>query len=237
MRPNNFVRLGARVRALFGAHARRSAAFEEFSYSLCADRASPRGGLDLVALAALQGRERLLAERMLLNAAPEARAIVGLGALATPRAARRLAELFEQERVRAQAALIDDDANWSGALMIATAAALWRIEPREGYARAVIGRLRCARSSGERMDAAVALASMPASEVAEALHEALEDRDALVRHHAARALLKIHGVEVDPRATHCMIYSVMASEAGRREDGRRDIAAALVDRPLMRSAG
>jgi len=231
MGANDFARLGAFVRALFGASRRRSPAFEEFRHGFCAESGSGRR-LDFEALAALQGRERRLAEQMLLNALPNLCAISGLGELATPRAKRRLTALFERECVLAQAACVAGEAHWSGATMIASAAALWRIAPEDRFARAVAGRLRFARAAGERMDAAVALARMPTAEVDQALNEALDDRDALVRHHAARSLLAIHGVEVDARATHCMIYRVMASEAARREEGLRNIATALAERPL-----
>ena len=230
MGANDFIRLGALVRALIGASARRSPAFEEFRHGFCAEGGEGRR-LDLEALAALEGRERRLAEQMLLNALPDACAIAGLGELATRRALRRLTGLFEQQCARAQAAYVAGEP-WSGAVMIAAAAALWRSAPQERFARALIGRLRCALAASERMDAAAALARMPTAEVDEALNEALDDRDALVRHHAARALLAIHGVEVDPRGAHCMIYRVMASESARREEGLRDIAAALAERPL-----
>jgi hypothetical protein len=231
MGANDLFRLAAFVRALFGASGRRSAAFEEFRHGFCVENRLGRR-LDLEALASLQGRERRLAEQMLLNALPDACAIAGLGELATPRARRRLTALFERECVRAQAACVAGEAHWSGVAMIASAAALWRIAPQDRFARAVAGRLRYARSASERMDAAVALARMPTAEVDGALNEALDDRDALVRHHAARSLLAIHGVEVDARAAHCMIYRVMASEAARREEGLRNIATALAEHPL-----
>lgn len=231
MAANDFIKLGAFVRALFGASGRRSPAFEEFRRAFCA-MSGAGGRLDLEALGAFQGRERRLAEQMLLSALPDLSAIAALGELASPRARRRLTALFERECVRAQAACVVGDAHWSGAAMIASAAALWRIDPQERFPRAAVGRLRFARAASERMDAAIALARMPTAEVDEALNEALDDRDALVRHHAARSLLAIHGVEVDPRATHCMIYRVMASEAGRREEGLRDLATALAERPL-----
>lgn len=233
MGANNFVRLGLLVRAVIGAGAWHSPAFAEFRHGFCATGGAGRR-LDLDALAALQGRERRLAEQMLLNALPDVSAIAGLGELAPRRALRRLTALFEQQCARAQAACVAGEAHWSGAVMIATAAALWRIAPQERFARAVAGRLRYARAASERMDAAAALAGMPTAEVDEALNEALDDRDALVRHHAARALLALHGVEVDARATHFMAYRVMACEAARRQEGLRDIATALAERPLRR---
>jgi hypothetical protein len=142
-------------------------------------------------------------------------------------AEERLSRLFERECARARAAYAMRDENWRGDLLISTAAALWRVAPQERCVRVLIGRLRTARARAERMSAAAALAD-------KALNEALDDPDALVRHHAARAVLAIHGVEVDPRAGQNMVYRVMAGEGERRETGRRDIAAAVARNPLPR---
>ncbi len=236
MGANSFGRLGVGIAALFGGRARRSPEFEDFRLSFLGGHAACHDSLDFEALAALGGRERRVAERMLLNALPEARAIAGLGALATGRARRRLAALFEQEIARSRMARLADE-TWSGAVLIETAAALWRIAPHYRYARAVIGRLRDAATWRERTDAAIALARMPTAEVDRALGEALDDDDALVRHYAARAVLEVHGVRVDARAAHSMVYSVMASQAERRATGRHDIAAAIYDLPLRSDAG
>jgi len=135
---------------------------------------------------------------MLIEALPDRRAIVGLGALRSRRAERRLTAIFELECAAAQAARIAGDKDWRATLLISTAQALWRLEPRQRYARALIGTLRCAPKWAERMDAAAALAEMPTLEVEEALAEALDDRDALVRHHAARALLAIMALRPIP---------------------------------------
>jgi hypothetical protein len=224
-------KLGARVAALFGGGA-RSPEFEDFRGSFFGGAAARCDGLDFPALAALRGRERRLAEAMLADALPETRAIAGLGALASRRARRRLAALFEQE----SAAALRCGETWSGAALIAAAAALWRIAPHYRYARAAIGRLRGAPCGRERIEAAIALGRMPTDEADRALEEALDDEDALVRHYAARALLELHGVPVNARAAHGMIYRVMASQAERRAAGRRDLAAAIFDLPLRPDA-
>ena len=130
---------------------------------------------------------------MLINALPDASAIIGLGALRSPRAARRPAAIFELECAQARAARIAGDVNWRCYTLIWTAQALWRIEPQPHLSCEIIGALRHAVMWTERMDAAAALAEMPSAEVEDALTEALDDCDALVRHHAARALLAIMG--------------------------------------------
>ncbi|MDE3175064.1 MAG: hypothetical protein KGM15_03020 [Pseudomonadota bacterium] len=221
------ARLGRLIKALLGGREQRSPAFRQFWFSFYEERDYPRHRLDVEVLVALQGRERDLAERMLINALPDLRAVVGLGELVSIKAAPKLKALFEAECGAAQGARIRDDADWRGARLIATAEALWRIEPCPRYTRALIGRLRHSAAWSERMDAAAALARMAGAEVEAALNDALDDPDALVRHHAARSLLALHGVEVDARAAHRMVYGLMGAQ--RRRDV--DFIAALLDDP------
>jgi hypothetical protein len=202
---------------------RRSPAFEAFRFSFFAEDASAPEPLDLNALRRLSPRERLFAERLLLEALPDRRAIVGLGELGSHRAQARLATLFERERSAAEAA----GAEWRAHDLVAAAKALWLIAPHPTYAHAVIGVLANGRCFGERMDAAAALGDMPTAETEDALNAALEDRDALVRHHAARSLLAMHGLETDARALAPMIARVMAEDPERRTRGRRELAAAM----------
>jgi hypothetical protein len=69
-----------------------------------------------------------------------------------------------------------------------------------------------------------------------ALIKALDDPAALVRHHAARALLAIHSLpdeaDVTKHGPEHMMFRVMSSDAARREGGKRDILAAIAARPL-----
>lgn len=205
MRTNLFIWLWTRL------PGRRSEAFERFRAHIQGDRAEvSEAGPE--ALAAMSARERRAAENMLLRAPADARVIEALGVLATRRAVRRLAATFEREQAP----------GGDGKLLIAAAAALWRLGPHEAYVRVVAARLRCAPGRGERMDAANALAGMAGEEANEALLDALEDCDALVRHFAARALLEIHGVTFDARALRHVLYRA----AERRERGRRAAPAA-----------
>ncbi len=215
---------------LFG-RKRRSPAFDAFRYSFLEDANLECDGVDMASLKTLQNREREMAERMLIEALPDLRAVIGLGVLRSRRAEPRLIELFEFECAAAQAARIAGDRRWRARALIPIAQALWRIAPQPRYARAIAGTLRCAPSWTERMDAGMALAEMPLPEVEDALIEALDDRDALVRHHAARALLTIHGLDFDARAINHMVYRVMAEDPERREGGRRDVIAAADGAP------
>jgi hypothetical protein len=53
------------------------------------------------------------------------------------------------------------------------------------------------------------------------------DREGLVRHHAARGLLALHGLPDDSEDPQHMMYRVMSDDADRREGGKRDILAAI----------
>ena len=70
-----------------------SPAFERFRFSFFEDPDSPRNGLDIKALAALEGEERSRAEDMLLQYLPDTRAVIGLGALGSRRAEPALVQL------------------------------------------------------------------------------------------------------------------------------------------------
>jgi hypothetical protein len=61
-----------------------------------------------------------------------------------------------------------------------------------------------------------------------ALIAALDDCDALVRHHAARGLLASHGMPASAEDKDHMLYRVMAEGEG----GKRDILAAITARPV-----
>src|SRR5258706_2482492 len=75
-----------------------STAFERFRFSFFEDADSPRNGLDLKALAALEGEERSRAEDMLLQYLPDTRGVIGLGALGARRAEAALVRLFEAQQ-------------------------------------------------------------------------------------------------------------------------------------------
>ena len=85
-------------------------------------------------------------------------------------------------------------------------------------------------SSGDeiqRMQATIALASFADPAAAKVLIAALDDEDRLVRHHAARALLALHGVVTANVDSEHMMYRVMASDKARHESGKRDVLDAI----------
>src|SRR6476660_7731269 len=103
-----------------------SAAFERFRFSFFEDPDSPRNGLDLKALAALEGEERSRAEDMLLQYLPDTRGVIGLGALGSRRAEPALVRPFEASE------------GSDSSEQVYLAKALWQIQPNPRWLDAVI---------------------------------------------------------------------------------------------------
>ena len=150
-----------------------SPAFERFRFSFFEDPDSPRNGLDMKALAALEGEERSRAEDMLLQYLPDTRGVIGLGALGSRRAEPALVQLFEAEQ-----------GSDSGA-QIYLAKALWQIRPDPRWLEAVIEVLASADEPMRRLTAAEALYDFRDPAAVAALVKALDDSEGLVRYHAA----------------------------------------------------
>ncbi len=197
-----------------------SPAFERFRFSFFEDPDSPRNGLDMKALAALEGEERRRAEDMLLQYLPDTRGVIGLGALGSRRAEPALVRLFEAEQ-----------GSDSGE-QIYLAKALWQIRPDPRWLDAVIEVLASADEPMRRLTAAEALYHFRDPVTVGALVKALDDPGGLVRHHAARGLLALHGLPDQPKDPQHMMYRVMSDDAERHEGGKRDILAAIAGRPI-----
>lgn len=197
-----------------------SAAFERFQFSFFEDTDSPRNGLDSMALAQLDGEERTRAEEMLIQFLPDARAVIGLGVLRSALAEQPLLQLFEAER------------GSHSSYLIYLASALWQIRPDPRCAAALIDVLDSANNDIWRQDAAYALGDISDPAAVRALMAALDDPEALVRHHAARSLLVIHGLPVESWEPAHMMFRVMSDDPARREVGKQDILAAIAGRPI-----
>ena len=72
------------------------------------------------------------------------------------------------------------------------------------------------------MTAALALLDVDDPCAVPPLLKAIDDPHSLVRHHAARALLAIHGLPADANNPEHMIYRLMSDDPVRRESGKRD---------------
>jgi HEAT repeat protein len=197
-----------------------SSAFERFRFSFFEDPDSPRNGLDMAALAALEGEERSRAEDMLLQYLPDTRGVIGLGALRSRRAEPALVQLFEAGQ------------GSGGSAQIYLAKALWQIRPDPRWLEAVIEVLACADEPVWRQTAAEALHDFRDPAAVSALVNALDDPEGLVRRHAARGLLALHGLSDESNDAQHMMYRVMSTDAERREGGKRDILAAIAGRPI-----
>jgi HEAT repeat protein len=195
-----------------------SAAFERFRFSFFEDPDSPRNGLDLKALAALEGEERSRAEDMLLQYLPDTRGVIGLGALGSRRAEPALVRLFEASE------------GSDSSEQVCLAKALWQIQPNPRWLDAVIEVLASADEPMQRLTAAEALYHFRDPVAVGALAKALGDPERLVRRHAARGLLALCGLPDDSEDPQHMMYRVMSDDAERHEGGKRDILAAIAAR-------
>jgi hypothetical protein len=202
-------------------------AFERFRFSFFEDTDSARQGLDVAALAELEGDDRARAEDMLIEYLPDRRGVIGLGVLRSRRAESELKALFEAEQ-RAQRAYGED---WSPYGLIDLAKALWQIRRDPRWPASVAAVLASSADPIQRETAAQALCDVNEPAVIKALAAALDDPEPLVRYHAARGLLIIHRVlpdmatpAVDP--SH-MTYRVMSQDPARRAGGKRDVLAAV----------
>jgi HEAT repeats len=197
-----------------------SAAFERFRFSFFEDPDSPRNGLDMKALAELEGEERSRAEDVLLQYLPDTRGVIGLGALGSRRAGPALVQLFEASQ------------GSDSSEQVYLAKALWQIQPDPRWLDAVIEVLASADEPMQRLTAAEALHDFGDPVAVGALVKALDDPEGLVRHHAARGLLALHGLPDDSKDPQHMMYRVMSDDAERHEGGKRDILAAIAGRSI-----
>jgi hypothetical protein len=208
-----------------------SAAFERFRFSFFEDEMSARDGLDTLALAELEGEEVTRAEDMLIGFLPDSRGVIGLGILRSRRAEPQLTELFEAEQRAWRAAKAADEEFWPTDGLVYLAKALWRIRPDPRWRDAMIDVLGAAED-WKRQTAVEALCDVCDPVAVQALLKALGDAEPLVRYHAARGLLLIHGLSADSRDPAHMMYRVMSKDTARREGGKRDILAAIDLRPM-----
>jgi hypothetical protein len=198
-----------------------SAEFVRFRSSFFEDADWARQGLDVQALLALGAKERERAEELLLDYLPDVRGVIGLGVLRSPRAEPVLAGMIEME-LGSEPCFV----------LVELAKALWQIRPDARWLDAVAEVLASAGDPWERLHAAEALYAFRDPVAVSALAKALDDPEALVRHHAARALLAIHGLSRLPSDPRHMVYRVASGDAGRREGGKLDIWEAIAGRQI-----
>lgn len=211
-----------------------SPAFERFRFSFFEDADSARDGLDTMVLADLQGDERAQAEDMLIAYLPDSRGVIGLGVLKARRAEPELAQLFEAEQRAWLDAKLASDGFCPSDGLIYLAKALWQIRPDARWLAAMVDVVGSGAEWTQRITAAEALYDVRDPTAVGALIQALDDAEALVRYHAARGLLAIHGLPAESNDREHMIYRVMSDDTGRRESGKRDILAAINGRPVLR---
>lgn len=139
-------------------------------------------GIDPTSVCGLEGAERDQAEDMLVNSMKEGSYWAPMG----------LRELRSEKAVP----IMKDMLAWAnGVLLIEIAIALNVIEETTDHNPYIIHVLQKHPSPYTRLKAAMKLRNFPTPEVIEALFDAINDRDYLVRNHASESLLAIHGLE------------------------------------------
>ena len=140
-------------------------------------------GLDTRLLTALHGDDLAHAEDMLLKALPDHRAVVGLGEIRSQKAADPIRKLLNTN-VSTEAAV-----------------ALVKITGETTGLDAIIKTLKDQHIHwSTRMDAAIALREFRIEKAVNALLDALDDPEKLVRYHAAQSLMILYG-QMDSHAT------------------------------------
>jgi HEAT repeat protein len=208
-----------------------SAAFERFRFSFFEDKNSARDGLAASALAELQGEEATRAEEMLIGFLPDTRAVIGLGILRSRRAEPELTRMFEDEQRAQREAAAAGDEPWQTDQLVYLAKALWQIRPDRRWLGAIV----CVLASGDdwpRQMAVQELRGIRDPAVVPALTGALDDAQPLVRYHAARRLLEMHGLPTETWDPTHMMFLIMSDDTARREGGKQDILAAIDGRPF-----
>ena len=212
-----------------------SAGFERFRFSFFEDKNSARDGLATSALAGLQGEEAARAEAMLIGFLPDTRAVIGLGILRSRRAEPELRRMFEAgQRAQREAETQDKTAGdepWPTDQLVYLAKALWQIGPEPRWLDAILGVL-ASGDDWQREMAVEELRGVSDPVVVPALIGAIDDTEPLVRHHAARRLLEMHGLPTESWDPTHMMFRVMSDDTARREGGKQDILAAIDGRPI-----
>jgi HEAT repeat protein len=113
---------------------------------------------------------------------------------------------------------------WHPSALLYLAHALWRIQPDPRWPQAAIEVLSQAPHWVFRQEAVQALAEANEPAAVQALIKALDDAEPLVRHAAARGLLTLYGLPVDPADPQTMAIRVMSSDAARHDHARQEIS-------------
>jgi HEAT repeat protein len=210
-----------------------SAAFERFRFSFFEDKNSARDGLATSALGGLQGEEAVRAEELLIGFLPDTRGVIGLGILRSRRAEPELTRLFEAEQRAQREAEAAGDEPWPTDQLVYLAKALWQIRPDRRWLDAILGVL-ASGDDWQRQMAVEELRGVSDPVIVPALIGAIDDTEPLVRHHAARRLLEMHGLSTESHDPAHMMFRVMSDDTARREGGKQDVLAVIDERPIER---
>lgn len=201
--------------------------FQRFVESFLGDpAAAAHDGLDLQVLHHLLPEERAQAEAMLLErlTLDDSRAAVGLGELGTQAAIAPLRALLEQAGGLANTV--------AGSFLVDVALALWKLNQEPDALLHIRNVLTQSSLPTVRMSAAIALKQLRCQGAAEALRAALHDESGLVRNHAARSLLGLHGLWTDEFESPPLALQVMSSDPAVRDRALAELTQQSESLPL-----
>jgi HEAT repeat protein len=184
--------------------------------------AAARDGLDFAALAALTAVERAEVEALLLPLInlEDSRPIIALGELRTKAAVKPIRELLPKAKSAERDGFVLD-----------MVLALWKIEQDSATLPEILRILAKGTRSPDRLQAAMELKRFACQEVAEALQTALQDENSLVRHHAARSLLAIHGL-LDEAKIPPFVYQIIQPDTAVQTQAIAELKALIGDKSL-----
>jgi HEAT repeat protein len=167
-------------------------------------------GIDPTSVCGLEGAERDQAEAMLIESMQQGSywAPMGLREMRSEKAVPLMKEMLNSA---------------SGVLLIEIAIALNVIEDTKDYNHYILRVLRENPSPYIRLKAAMKLRDFPTPEVIEALFDAVNDIDYLVRNHASESLLAIHGFNPSI-SEHKEIFKLIIVDYDQRGDSHSEEA-------------
>lgn len=184
-------------------------------------------GPDTEALARLKGSERDQAEQLLLErvGVNDSRPALGLGILRSKAASVPVRELMQEYEGTERELL--------AAAFVNTSLGVFLIDGDPRALTNIVNVLSVSPYGSIRVGAASALGETKSPQARDALLGAVEnDKDGSVRHNAAKALLRMHGLLANPAESPRVTIDVMKNEPTVRAAALRDLKAMLAQSPL-----
>jgi hypothetical protein len=191
------------------------------------DMEAMQSGPDTEAIARLKGSERDQAEKLLLErvGVNDARPALGLGILRSKAASVPVRELMNE--------YVGTERELLASAFVPISLAVFLIDEDPRALTNVMNVLAVSPYGSIRVTAASALGETKSPQARDALLMAVEnDKDASVRHNAAKALLRMHGLLSNPAESPRVTIDLMKNSPQVRAAALSDLRSMLAERPL-----